>query len=100
MFQCKLLKEFFSFNRKEGGKYGFAESIPNERITAFKTEQAPVDTNDVQEQAEEIIANAFPPPEVYLLLHCNRKSDGWPSMLRSILISFKKLLFQYSEKRK
>ncbi|KAG8134649.1 hypothetical protein E2320_007745 [Naja naja] len=60
--------------RKEGGKYGFAESIPNERITAFKIEQAPVNTNDVQEQAEQIIAKAFPPPEVYLLLH-NRKSD-------------------------
>ncbi|KAM6441224.1 exosome complex component RRP45 isoform 2-T3 [Liasis olivaceus] len=50
--------------RKEGGKFGFAESIPNERITAFKIEQAPVNTNDVQEQAEEIIAKAFPPPEV------------------------------------
>ncbi|KAM3832010.1 exosome complex component RRP45 isoform 1-T1 [Vipera latastei] len=50
--------------RKEGGKYGFAESIPNERITAFKIEQTPVNTNDVQEQAEEIIAKSFPPPEV------------------------------------
>ncbi|XP_015681428.1 exosome complex component RRP45 isoform X2 [Protobothrops mucrosquamatus] len=50
--------------RKEGGKYGFAESIPNERITAFKIEQTSVNTNDVQEQAEEIIAKAFPPPEV------------------------------------
>ncbi|XP_070613758.1 exosome complex component RRP45 [Erythrolamprus reginae] len=50
--------------RKEGGKYGFAESIPSERITAFKIEHAPVNTNDVQEQAEEIIAKAFPPPEV------------------------------------
>ncbi|KAL7981953.1 hypothetical protein Chor_001010 [Crotalus horridus] len=50
--------------RKEGGKYGFAESIPNERITAFKIEQTSVNTNDVQEQAEEIIAKAFPAPEV------------------------------------
>ncbi|KAK9398900.1 exosome complex component RRP45 [Crotalus adamanteus] len=50
--------------RKEGGKYGFAESIPNERITAFKIEQTSVNTNDVQEQAEEIIAKAFPVPEV------------------------------------
>ncbi|XP_003221849.2 exosome complex component RRP45 [Anolis carolinensis] len=50
--------------RKEGGKCGFAESVPNQRITAFKIEQAPVDTKDVQEQAEEIIAKAFPPSEV------------------------------------
>ncbi|XP_053114125.1 exosome complex component RRP45 isoform X2 [Hemicordylus capensis] len=50
--------------RKEGGKFGFAESIPNQRITAFKIEQAPVDTHDVQEQAQEIIAKASPPSEV------------------------------------
>ncbi|XP_077156530.1 exosome complex component RRP45 isoform X2 [Paroedura picta] len=49
--------------RKEGGKFGFAESIPNQRITAFKIEQAPVNTDDVQEQAEEIIAKASPPSE-------------------------------------
>ncbi|XP_066487886.1 exosome complex component RRP45 [Tiliqua scincoides] len=50
--------------RKEGGKFGFAESISNQRITAFKIEQAPVDTHDVKEQAEEIIAKASPPSEV------------------------------------
>ncbi|XP_061441184.1 exosome complex component RRP45 isoform X2 [Rhineura floridana] len=50
--------------RKKGGKFGFAESIPNQRITAFKIEQAAIDTNDVQEQAEEIISKAFPPSEV------------------------------------
>ncbi|XP_015272581.1 PREDICTED: exosome complex component RRP45 [Gekko japonicus] len=49
--------------RKEGGKFGFAESIPNQRITAFKIEQSPIDTDDVQEQAEEIIAKATPPSE-------------------------------------
>lgn len=52
--------------RKEGGKFGFAESIPNQRITAFKMESAAVDTNDVEEQAGEIIAKADPPSEVYL----------------------------------
>lgn len=52
--------------RKEGGKFGFAESIPNQRITAFKMESAAVDTNDVEEQAGEIIAKADPPAEVYL----------------------------------
>ncbi|XP_048189399.1 exosome complex component RRP45 isoform X1 [Perognathus longimembris pacificus] len=50
--------------RKEGGKFGFAESIANERITAFKMEQAPVDTSAVEEKAEDIIAEAEPPPQV------------------------------------
>ncbi|XP_064272457.1 exosome complex component RRP45 isoform X2 [Passer domesticus] len=50
--------------RKEGGKFGFAESIPNQRITAFKMESAAVDTSDVEEQAGEIIAKADPPSEV------------------------------------
>ncbi|XP_044536159.1 exosome complex component RRP45 isoform X1 [Gracilinanus agilis] len=49
--------------RKEGGKFGFAESIANQRITAFKMEKAPVDTSDVEEKAEEIIAEADPPSE-------------------------------------
>ncbi|XP_045146148.1 exosome complex component RRP45 isoform X2 [Echinops telfairi] len=50
--------------RKEGGKCGFAESIANQRITAFKMEKAPIDTSDVGEKAEEIIAEAEPPSEV------------------------------------
>ncbi|KAM5308916.1 exosome complex component RRP45 [Glossophaga mutica] len=50
--------------RKEGGKFGFAESIANQRITAFRMEKAPVDTSDVEEKAGEIIAEAEPPPEV------------------------------------
>uniref|UniRef100_A0A8C3PSL9 Exosome complex component RRP45 n=1 Tax=Calidris pygmaea TaxID=425635 RepID=A0A8C3PSL9_9CHAR len=50
--------------RKEGGKFGFAESIPNQKITAFKMESAAVDTNNVEEQAEEIITKADPPSEV------------------------------------
>ncbi|NXF94555.1 EXOS9 protein, partial [Eubucco bourcierii] len=51
--------------RKEGGKFGFAESIPNQKITAFKMESAAVDTNNVEEQAEEIITKADPPAEVF-----------------------------------
>ncbi|XP_019377619.1 PREDICTED: exosome complex component RRP45 [Gavialis gangeticus] len=51
--------------RKEGGKFGFAESIPNQKITAFKMERAPVDANDVEEQAEEIITKADPPLDVF-----------------------------------
>ncbi|XP_007944637.1 exosome complex component RRP45 [Orycteropus afer afer] len=50
--------------RKEGGKFGFAESIANQRITAFKMEKAPIDTSNVAEKAEEIIAEAEPPSEV------------------------------------
>lgn len=57
-------------HRKEGGKFGFAESIANQRITAFKMEKAPVDTSDVEEKAEEIIAEAEPPSEVYLYWMC------------------------------
>ncbi|NWH82815.1 EXOS9 protein, partial [Piaya cayana] len=51
--------------RKEGGKFGFAESIPNEKITTFRMESAAVDTNDVEEKAEEIISKADPPSEVF-----------------------------------
>ncbi|KAM6147919.1 exosome complex component RRP45 [Erethizon dorsatum] len=50
--------------RKEGGKFGFAESIANQRITTFKMEKAPIDTSDIEEKAEEIIAEAEPPSEV------------------------------------
>lgn len=53
-------------HRKEGGKFGFAESIAKQRITAFKMEKAPVDTSDVEEKAEEILAEAEPPPDMYL----------------------------------
>ncbi|KAM9030456.1 exosome complex component RRP45 isoform 2-T2 [Ara ararauna] len=51
--------------RKEGGKFGFAESIPNQKITAFKMESAAVNTNNVEEQAEEIITKADPPSEAF-----------------------------------
>ncbi|KAK1342296.1 hypothetical protein QTO34_015052 [Cnephaeus nilssonii] len=61
--------------RKEGGKFGFAESIAKQRITAFKMEKAPVDTSDVEEKAEEILAEAEPPPDVYL--YCVSKPVLW-----------------------
>ncbi|EPQ05819.1 Exosome complex component RRP45 [Myotis brandtii] len=50
--------------RKEGGKFGFAESIAKQRITAFRMEKAPVDTSDVEEKAEEVLAAADPPPDI------------------------------------
>ncbi|NXP55850.1 EXOS9 protein, partial [Heliornis fulica] len=51
--------------RKEGGKFGFAESIPDQKITAFKMGSTAVDTNNVEEQAEEIITKADPPSDVF-----------------------------------
>ncbi|KAJ8780447.1 hypothetical protein J1605_011711 [Eschrichtius robustus] len=63
--------------RKEGGKFGFAESIANQRITAFRMEKAPVDTSDVEEKAEEIISEAEPPSEVFLNLLSVSKPVLW-----------------------
>lgn len=50
--------------RKEGGKFGFAESMPNQRITAYKMEVAPVDTGDIGKKAEDLISNTEPPSEI------------------------------------
>nr|XP_021410616.1 exosome complex component RRP45 isoform X1 [Lonchura striata domestica] len=71
--------------RKEGGKFGFAESIPNQRITAFKMESAAVDTNDVEEQAGEIIAKADPPSEVFAnpVLHTQNFTSKHQGFLNS-----------------
>lgn len=66
-FKCETYWNCYGC-RKEGGKCGFAESIPNQKITAFKMERAPVDANDVEEQAEEIIMKADPPLDVYLFM--------------------------------
>ncbi|NXT81811.1 EXOS9 protein, partial [Zapornia atra] len=51
--------------RKEGGKFGFAELIPDQKITAFKAGSAAVDTQGVEEQAEGIIAQADPPADLF-----------------------------------
>uniref|UniRef100_A0A667HEI8 Exoribonuclease phosphorolytic domain-containing protein n=1 Tax=Lynx canadensis TaxID=61383 RepID=A0A667HEI8_LYNCA len=53
--------------QKEGGRLGFAGSIGNQRITAFKVEKAAIDTSNVEEKAEEIIAEAEPPSEVVFM---------------------------------
>ncbi|XP_053317391.1 exosome complex component RRP45 [Spea bombifrons] len=50
--------------RKEGGKFGFAESIQEHRITALKVEREPLDTSEVEEKAEEIISKSDPPSNV------------------------------------
>ncbi|KAF4071558.1 hypothetical protein AMELA_G00274720 [Ameiurus melas] len=50
--------------RKEGGKFGFAESVAKERITVLTREEAPLEMTDVQATADEIISKADAPPEV------------------------------------
>ncbi|XP_068136478.1 exosome complex component RRP45 [Hyperolius riggenbachi] len=49
--------------RKEGGKFGFAESLPDQKITALKFEKIPVDTSSVGGKAEEIIAKSEVPSD-------------------------------------
>ncbi|XP_072525995.1 exosome complex component RRP45 [Salminus brasiliensis] len=50
--------------RKEGGRFGFAESIPKERITALKSKEALVEVTGIQEMAEEIANKGEAPSEV------------------------------------
>ncbi|XP_016088695.1 exosome complex component RRP45 [Sinocyclocheilus grahami] len=49
--------------RKEGGKFGFAESMPKERITTLKRDEAPVEMTDVKETANEIVNRTETPTE-------------------------------------
>lgn len=64
----KLIYCFILF-RKEGGKFGFAESMPKERITTLKRDEAPVEMTDVKETANEIVNRTETPTEAYLLAH-------------------------------
>nr|DBA28919.1 TPA: hypothetical protein GDO54_009204 [Pyxicephalus adspersus] len=50
--------------RKQGGKFGFAESLPDKKITVLKMEKILVDTKDVREKAEEVISKSEPPSDV------------------------------------
>ncbi|XP_066429900.1 exosome complex component RRP45 [Eleutherodactylus coqui] len=50
--------------RKEGGKFGFAESLPDQKITALKIEKNVVDTSNVKDKAEKIISESQPPSDV------------------------------------
>uniref|UniRef100_A0A3B5LXM9 Exosome complex component RRP45 n=1 Tax=Xiphophorus couchianus TaxID=32473 RepID=A0A3B5LXM9_9TELE len=49
--------------RKAGGRCGFAESMPQERITALKTDQTAVEMTDVSETASSIVQTAVAPPQ-------------------------------------
>ncbi|XP_037116345.1 exosome complex component RRP45 isoform X1 [Syngnathus acus] len=50
--------------RKAGGKCGFAESMPQERITALKMEETPVEMTDATEQANDIDRTVEVPPQI------------------------------------
>ncbi|XP_019940065.2 exosome complex component RRP45 [Paralichthys olivaceus] len=50
--------------RKAGGRCGFAESIPLERITALKMEETPMEMMDVTERANDIVQKAEVPPQM------------------------------------
>ncbi|XP_031140434.1 exosome complex component RRP45 [Sander lucioperca] len=49
--------------RKAGGKCGFAESMPQERITALKMDETPVEMTDVTDRANDIVQKAEAPPQ-------------------------------------
>lgn len=50
--------------RKRGEKFGFAESLPDQKITALKMDVTPVETSDAEDTAREVIEKAEPPMEV------------------------------------
>ncbi|CAJ1053276.1 exosome complex component RRP45 [Xyrichtys novacula] len=50
--------------RKAGERCGFAESMPQERITALKMDETPVEMTDVTEKANDIVHNADAPPQM------------------------------------
>ncbi|XP_075947246.1 exosome complex component RRP45 [Anarhichas minor] len=50
--------------RKEGGRCGFAESMPQERITALKIDETSVEMTDVTERAKDIVQKAEAPPQM------------------------------------
>uniref|UniRef100_A0A7N6AZC3 Exosome complex component RRP45 n=1 Tax=Anabas testudineus TaxID=64144 RepID=A0A7N6AZC3_ANATE len=51
--------------RKAGGRCGFAESMPQERITALKKDKTAVEMTDVSERANEIVQKAEALPQTY-----------------------------------
>ncbi|XP_061535722.1 exosome complex component RRP45 [Phycodurus eques] len=49
--------------RKAGGRCGFAESMPQERITALKKEETPVEMTDATERANDIFLKSEVTPQ-------------------------------------
>ncbi|XP_043917467.1 exosome complex component RRP45 [Protopterus annectens] len=50
--------------RKRGEKFGFAESLPDQKITALKMDVTTIDTSDAEDTAREVVEKAEPPMEV------------------------------------
>ncbi|XP_072319537.1 exosome complex component RRP45 [Eucyclogobius newberryi] len=50
--------------RKAGERCGFAESLPQQRITALKMDETLVEMKDVTEKAEDIVKNSEPPLQI------------------------------------
>lgn len=51
--------------RKAGGRCGFAESVPEERITALKVDKTTVEMTDVMDEANDIANKAEAPLKKY-----------------------------------
>ncbi|XP_034544749.1 exosome complex component RRP45 [Notolabrus celidotus] len=49
--------------RKAGERCGFAESMPQERITALKMDETPVEMTDVSDRANDIVQKSEGPPQ-------------------------------------
>lgn len=79
------------FPRKAGGRCGFAESIPQERITALKTDQTSVEMTGVGETVSSIVQTAEAPPQKYpqLMLNETREEEEKKVYLVSLLNPFR-----------
>ncbi|TNN38078.1 Exosome complex component RRP45 [Liparis tanakae] len=77
--------------RKEGGRCGFAESLPQERITALRMEETSVEMTDATERANDIVQKADAPPHEYpeLGLHVVCLSASLFNRRRSLTASYK-----------
>ncbi|XP_042341175.1 exosome complex component RRP45 [Plectropomus leopardus] len=49
--------------RKAGGRCGFAESMPQERITALKKDETPMEMMDVSDKVDDIVMKGEAPPQ-------------------------------------
>ena len=64
-----------TFSRKAGGRCGFAESMPQERITALKMDETPVEMTEVTERANDIVQKAEAPSQTYPLRSMNNNNS-------------------------
>lgn len=73
-----------TFSRKAGGRCGFAESMPQGRITALKMDETPVEMTDVTDRANDIVQKAEAPPQTYPLLSLNGSGVHWDNVSLSL----------------